>query len=222
MARKPSELTIRPTQQSDIPQIVELQRSVYPAPLVFAPDQIRNQIDVFPDGQMVAVLGDRVVGAVSSLVVLWDDYGLNHLWKEVTGAGYFHTHNLEGRTLYGAEVLVDPGSRRLGIGGRLYAARRQLCQKMNLKRIMAAGRLPGYHQAKNSMSPELYAMRVIWGDVYDPVLRFQLDQGFQYCGIIHGYLPEDLESDGNAALIVWLNPRYNQKRPTRLPRRKEA
>ncbi len=222
MARKSSDLVIRRTVESDIPQILGLQQRVYPAALVFSPDQIRNQVDVFPDGQMVASLGDTVVGAVSSLVVLWDDYGLNHVWKEVTGAGYFQTHNLDGRTLYGAEVLVDPESRRLGIGGRLYAARRQLCQRMNLKRIMAAGRLPGYHLAKNGMSPELYAMKVIWGDVYDPVLRFQLDQGFQYCGIIHGYLPEDVESDGNAALIVWLNPRYNAKLPTRLPKGKSA
>lgn len=220
MARKSSDLVIRRTAESDVPQIVALQRRVYPAPLVFSPEQIRNQIDAFPDGQMVATMGSEVVGAVSSLVILWDDFGLNHLWKEVTGSGYFQTHNLDGRTLYGAEVLVDPDARRLGIGGRLYAARRQLCQKMNLKRIMAAGRLPGYHQTRFSMSPELYAMKVIWGDLYDPVLRFQLDQGFHYCGIIHDYLPEDVESDGNAALIVWLNPRYNPKRPTRLPKRK--
>jgi hypothetical protein len=63
------------------------------------------------------------------------------------------------------------------------------------------------------MSPELYAQRVIWGDVADQSLRFQMAQGFQYCGIIRGYLPEDVESCGNAALIVWLNPLYSPTEP---------
>jgi len=58
---------------------------------------------------------------------------------------------------------------------------------------------------------------VIWGEFYDPVLRFQLDEGFDYCGILHGYIPKDDESVGNASLIVWLNPDYDPARPTQLP-----
>jgi hypothetical protein len=38
-------------------------------------------------------------------------------------------------------------------------------------------------------------------------------QGFQYCGIIRDYLPEDVESCGNAALMVWLNPLYSPAEP---------
>ena len=87
----------------------------------------------------------------------------------------------------------------------------------NLKRIIAGGRLPGYGKHAAHMSPEEYAKRVIWGDFYDPVLRFQLDEGFDYCGILHGYLPTDPESIGNAALIVWLNRYYDADQPTRLP-----
>ena len=56
-------------------------------------------------------------------------------------------------------------------------------------------------------------MKVIWGDLADPVLRFAMTQGFQYCGIIHDYRPEDVESAGHAALIVWLNPLYSPPRP---------
>jgi hypothetical protein len=63
------------------------------------------------------------------------------------------------------------------------------------------------------MSPELYAQRVIWGDIDDPMLRFQMAQGYHYCGILKDYLPADLESGGHAALIVWLNPMYAPPRP---------
>ena len=47
-------------------------------------------------------------------------------------------------------------------------------------------------------------------DLVDPVLSFQLREGFRYCGIMPGYLPEDNESCGNASLIVWINPDYDQ------------
>jgi hypothetical protein len=65
-------------------------------------------------------------------------------------------------------------------------------------------------------------MRVVWGDIPDPVLRFQLSQGFHYCGVIHNYLPEDAPSCGHAALIVWLNPRHAPPRPAALAHRAAA
>jgi hypothetical protein len=35
--------------------------------------------------------------------------------------------------------------------------------------------------------------------------------------VIGGYLPSDADSLGNAALIVWLNLRYNANKPTLAP-----
>ena len=39
--------------------------------------------------------------------------------------------------------------------------------------------------------------------VFDPVLSFQLREGFRYCGIMYGNIAEDAVFNGNAALIVW-------------------
>ena len=100
-----------------------------------------------------------------------------------------------------------------GVERALHQARRRLCRRRNLRRIIAAAPLPGYRAVQESMSPELYAMRVIWGDLTEPELRFEMSQGFQYCGIIHGYEPADVESCGHAALIVWLNPLHSPPRP---------
>ncbi|MCP5335594.1 MAG: hypothetical protein H7A08_07930 [Oceanospirillaceae bacterium] len=60
--------------------------------------------------------------------------------------------------------------------------------------------------------------KVVWGDINDPVLNFQLHEGFSYCGIIDGYIPEDKESGGNAAIIVWLNPDYDADKPSQFPK----
>jgi len=119
--------------------------------------------------------------------------------------------------IYGAEVFVDPSLRRAAIGKRLYQGRRQVCRALNLRRIMACGRMANYHRHASQMTPQLYAMRVIWGDLKDPVMLFQLREGFQYCGVIEGYLPSDTESCGNATIIVWLNERYKPERSTTIP-----
>lgn len=202
-----SPVVVRPSRPEDSAAVRELQRIAYPSISPWTAEQIDAQRERFPEGQMVAELDGRVVGASSSLIVQWDDYAADHTWKGITGDGTFSTFDPVGRTLYAAEVVVSRSRRGAGIGRELYRARDRLCERLGLRRIIAAGRLPGYHKVKETMSPELYAMRVVWGDIADPVLGFQLSQGFHYCGIIHNYLPEDRESCGHAALIVRLNRR---------------
>ncbi len=207
-------LQIRHLQLNDIDSAIELQKTVYRYVPPFTPEQFKKLLSYFPSGQFVAEVNGEFAGMAISLQIMWDDYSLHHTWESVTGNGEFDTHDQNGLTLYGAEVCVSPEHRGQGVGHALYEARKQLCCSMNLKRIIAGGRLPGYHNHATRMSPDEYAKRVIWGDLYDEVLRFQLREGFDYCGILHGYLPTDVESIGNAALIVWLNRDYDPKLPT--------
>lgn len=210
-------LLVRHTRIEDIPPLIALQGRTYPSIQPWTEARFRHQLEVFPQGQIVAQLDDRIVGCASSLVVLWDDWAEAHTWKEITASGTFDSHNPDGRTLYGAEVFVDGRVRGKGIGHALYEGRRKLCRAMNLKRIIACGRLPGYRARAADMPVDLYARKVLWGDLDDPVLDFQIREGFSFCGVIEGYLPEDVESCGNASLIVWLNPDYDPKKPTRIP-----
>jgi hypothetical protein len=83
---------------------------------------------------------------------------------------------------------------------------------------MACGRMPNYHLVAKTMPPEEYAARVIWGDLKDPVLLFQLREGFHWCGVVRNYLPQDKESCGHATIIVWLNDRFRDDRPTAIPK----
>lgn len=211
------QVKVRNLMVQDVDAAIELQRRVYPAIPAFSRSQYESLLRHFPQGQLVAELEGKIVGLALSLVVTWNDYSLHHTWDSVTHLGFFDTHDMSGHTLYGAEVCVDPEIRQHGIGHALYEARRRLCKTMNLKRIIAGGRLPGYCKHADRMPPEEYAKRVIWGDLYDPVLRFQLHEGFNYCGILKGYLPSDPESLGNAALIVWLNPDFDPDSPAVLP-----
>jgi GNAT superfamily N-acetyltransferase len=210
-------VTVRHTRAEDVPRLIELQRRTYSTIPAWSQEKFASQLALFPQGQVVAELDGRIVGAASSLVVLWDEWPVEHSWQEITGAGTFWTHDPHGRTLYGAEVFVDRALRGVGVGRELYRARRRICRAMNLKRIIACGRLPGYAAHADAMDVDLYCKKVLWGDLSDPVLNFQLREGFRFCGVVPGYLPEDAESCGFASLIVWLNPRFDSRRPTHLP-----
>lgn len=178
--------TIRHLTPADMDAARELQRRVCQSKPAFTKQQFIKLLDTFPHGQFAAEVDGRLVGIAISPVILWDDHSLHHTWTSVTNKGHFDTHDMGGRTLYGAEACVDPDTRGQGVGHGLYEARRRLCRAMNLKRIIAGGRLPGYREHAAHMAPEEYAKRVFWGDFCDPVLRFQLDEGFDYCGILHG------------------------------------
>jgi GNAT superfamily N-acetyltransferase len=199
---------VRTARLEDYAAIRALQRRALPflEPLALRP--MENRLRAFPEGQLIAVAAGEIVGAAFSLVVQWDDYGVAHTWQSITGDGYFTTHDTRGRTLYGADVAIDSPQRGPGIARALFQARRRLCRRLNLRRIIATARLPGYAPLRDTMTPELYAMRVIWGDIADSAMRFQMAQGYQYCGVLHGYQPEDTDSAGCAALLAWLNPMY--------------
>jgi GNAT superfamily N-acetyltransferase len=207
-------IRVRETRLEDFAEIRALQRVAAPFAPAWTLKQLESQRHAFPEGQLVAVCEGHVVGVASSLVVHWDDYDARTTWRGITADGYFTTHDMKGHTLYGADLVVDSSRRGFGVGRALFQARRRLCRRLNLKRIIATARLPGYLATCDTMSPEQYAMRVVWGDINDTAMRFLMAQRFQYCGILRDYLPDDADSCGHAALLAWLNPLYSPGGPT--------
>ena len=189
--------------------MIELCGRVYPDSPPWTEAQLASHLRVFPEGQLVAVEkpSGRVVGMSSSLVVRWDDYAFDADWREWTDRGFFTNHDpRSGRTLYGAEVMVDPAVQRRGLGKRLYRARRELVRRLGLRRIRAGARLSGYHRHAAELSPGEYVRRVVSGQLRDPALTFQLREGFRVLAVVRSYLAHDPASLGHAALIEWLNP----------------
>ncbi|MNS24234.1 Acetyltransferase (GNAT) family protein [compost metagenome] len=193
----------------DIPAVIALQQRVFPGMPPWAAAQLESHLAVFPAGQLVAEAADgRLVGSASALVVLWADFDALAGWKELTGNGYFTTHNPDGFTLYGADIGVDPAARGMGVGARLYQARKAVVRQLGLKRMITGGRLPGYGAVSASMTPERYVEEVVAGRRRDPVLSFQLAHGFVVKGVIPGYLGFDEASGGYATLLEWCDPAY--------------
>ena len=205
MEDKPA-ITIRSMTLKDLPGVIELQHRAFPTMNVWTLEELTSHLTIFPEGQFVAVdASGRIVGSASSLIIDWDDYAESAHWSTITGQGTFSTHNPHGKTLYGADMCVDPAARRKGIGSLLYNVRKQIVRDRSLKRMLTGGRIPGYAQVSEEMSPKQYVTAVIQGRRKDPTLSFQLDNGFVVLDIIPEYL-NDKESHGFATLLEWLNP----------------
>lgn len=171
-------------------------------------EQLTTHLNVFPEGQLVAVdEAGKILGSASSLIIDWDDYAESANWELITGNGTFQTHNPPGKTLYGADMLIDSEHRHKGIGTHFYELRKKMIKERGLKRMLTGGRIPGYAQVAHEMSPKEYVNEVIRGKRKDPTLSFQLKNGFIILDIVADYL-KDSESHGYATLLEWLNPEY--------------
>ncbi len=115
-------------------------------------------------------------------------------------------HNPRGDSLYGADISTHPKYRHEGIGSMLYDTRKDLVVRLNLRRMITGGRLFNYCEYADRMSPLEYANKVIRGELSDPVLSFELANGFRFIKILPNYL-EDVRSLSYASFIEWLNVR---------------
>ncbi len=203
-------ILLRHARADDVPKLIALNKICFPMMaeenVVWRKGQLLNHLRVFADGQIVAEHQGEVVGAVASLIV---DLGTNpyrpHTYAGITDGGYFHNHDPTGDTLYGADVYVHPKMRGTGIGHQLYEARRVLCKRLNLRRIVAGGRIDGFRENGQGLSAEQYVKKVENGETKDLVLSFQLREGFVVRGLLSSYIT-DPNSRNFATFIEWKNP----------------
>ncbi|MBF4695554.1 bifunctional GNAT family N-acetyltransferase/carbon-nitrogen hydrolase family protein [Fusibacter ferrireducens] len=201
-------VTVRTIQRKDFEAIINLQKLCFPNMDPWTIPELESHLNIFPEGQICVELEDTIIGSSSSLIINFDEYNDQHSWAEITDNGYITNHNPEGHNLYGIEVMVHPDYRNMKIGKRLYQARQELAEKLNLKSIIIGGRIPGYAQYADKMTPREYVKEVISLNLYDPILTFQLSSGFVLKRIIKKYLPDDRASLQYATLMEWNNIEY--------------
>ncbi|MCF7863873.1 MAG: bifunctional GNAT family N-acetyltransferase/carbon-nitrogen hydrolase family protein [Kiritimatiellales bacterium] len=208
------QLNVRNATAADAVAIAELSSRVYASTGMegYHPGAVLGQINNFPDGQFVVTVGDQIVGYCATFIVLEEQAMKPHTWLEITGDGYASRHNPDGDWLYGMEVCVDSDYRGYRLGQRLYNERKKLCESWELKGIVFGGRLPSLSKRLAKYGTvENYIAQVKAKKARDPVLSFQLHNGFEIRGVIPNYLPTDHQSLGQAILLVWRNPKVAQE-----------
>ncbi len=206
-------IILRNLRMQDYPRLVEVMNKAY-ASLGSKPwqkDQIKTLLKKFPAGQLCIELNGELVACALSLIVDYDSHGDQHTYTQITDDYKFNTHDPEGDVLYGIDIFVDPACRGMRLGRRLYDARKELCENLNLRAIIAGGRIPGYVEHADKLSPKEYIEKVKNREIFDPIFTFQLANDFHVRKFIKNYLDFDRESVGFATLIEWNNIYYEAR-----------
>lgn len=175
---------------------------------------IKKLIRIFPEGQLCVKVNNKVAAVALAIVVDYSKFGDNHTYEDITGKYTFNTHNPKGDVLYGIEVFVKPEFRDMRLARRLYGARKEICEQLNLRAIMAGGRIPNYEKYSEELTPRQYIEKVKLKEIYDPALSFQLSNDFHVKKVLKHYLESDNQSKEYATLLEWNNIYYQEKKPT--------
>lgn len=217
ITKSTSRVMTRNATAADIAEITELSARAYKSDGIqgYGHDEIMGQLNHFPQGQFVVTVAGEVVGYCATFRIAGEIALKPHTWAEITGNGFASRHQPDGEWLYGMDVFVDPDLHGYRIGQRLYNERKKLCQSLGLKGIVFAGRLPTLSKRmKKFGSAEAYVDQVVAKNQRDPVLSFQLRNGFEVIGVIKNYIPGDLPSLGHGIHLTWKNPKVEQDNNT--------
>lgn len=199
------EITINNTKPEHFDQCEVLQRICYPTldpKYHLRSPHLESHLQLFPEGQHVALAKGLVVGMGASLRITIDFNHADHKFDDIITGGYFTMHDPEGIWLYGADLCVHPTYRRHGIASRIYTARKELVRRLGLKGMFAGAMIPGYRDYRASLTVEEYVDQVVRGQIADPTLTMQLHNGFVVHRVLHDYI-HDEELGDDVVLIVW-------------------
>lgn len=171
-------------------------------------EELKELLTIFPEGQFCVEVDGKVVASALSIIVNTKKTNLHSDYDSITSNGKFLKHDSDGDVMYGIEVFVHPNYRKLRLGRRLYDVRKELCEEMNLRSIVAGGRIPNYHNYSKELSPRQYIEKVKSKEIFDPTLAFQLSNDFNVKKILKNYLKDDKESMEYATLLEWNNIYY--------------
>jgi predicted amidohydrolase/GNAT superfamily N-acetyltransferase len=202
-------LNLRNLTTDDYPQLKTLMDAIYhDIGGAWSQSTIDKLVGKFPDGQIIIEDDERIVGMALTARVDYDAFSNPHKYDDLIGHREGILDADDGDALYGLDVLIDPAYRGYRLGRRLYEARKELCRSLNLRAILAGGRIPNYHLHADEMSPSEYLDAVGRKEIHDPILSFQLANDFLVKRLLHKYLPEDEKSRGYATLLEWNNILY--------------
>jgi hypothetical protein len=175
-------------------------------------EQLASRISIFPQGNIIAVLGDTIVAYVAFEYV--DDI-INHpnfTWAEITGNGMIaSSHRPEGEYLYGINLSVHHSMRGRHLSLDLFLHVWANIILNNKRGTFLGSRIP-YFRSYKKRNPEASAEEYVKlkrnGHAYDPELRLYEKDGLKPVKILPGYFPDPPSLD-YGVLVYRNNPFYN-------------
>lgn len=171
-------------------------------------ENITNRIMTFPLGNVVAIIGGKITGFVSTVIINEQKAENYKSWYQYTDNGNIvNSFDPDGKLLFGASLTVDTDTRNEGVGSRLLIEIARMSISNRLKAGILGGRLPLYH-TKPELSVEQYAeLKDARGRIFDPELRLYKRMGLKVVKFQKDYF-NDPDSLDYGVILRWENPFY--------------
>ncbi len=168
----------------------------------YGEEDLEEMAEVFPEGTIIALDGDRPVGMGTGIFVNLDFDNLPLTENELLEIDGQSAHDPQGDFYYGSDFCVHPDYRGQRIGRGIYDRRKAVVVKHSKVGFAAAAVLPGYEKFKHNTDVHAYLDLVKAGEVFDPTLSMQMRNGFKIIRPIKDFFTYP-RSDNWAALILW-------------------
>lgn len=182
-------------------------------------EEMNTLSSLFSAGQIVAMHGGLMVGAVISRVVPYGPYAKAHTQAQILDLTSYVSDAREGNALYGLDIFVHPTYRHLKVGHHLYNLLIEEFTTHNFTHFLGASRVPCYHEYAATMSLGEYVEKVELHKIKDKALSFHLFNGMKVLDVMHDFNPGDEASVGCGVAMGWPNPFYDPSFPV-YPERK--
>ncbi|MBC8047157.1 MAG: GNAT family N-acetyltransferase [Fimbriimonadaceae bacterium] len=160
-----------------------------------------KHLEIFPDGQLVALHEDKVIGATTTMCYNFDlNNPVHHTFSETVAGGWLTNHDPNGEWLYGIDVSVHPDYRGQGIAKTFYRLRNEIAKELGCKGQFTVGMLNGYYKYKDALTIDEYYLKVKNHEIFDPTVSVQEKIGFEIKGLMKNYLNDP--TCGNAGAII--------------------
>jgi GNAT superfamily N-acetyltransferase len=164
-------------------------------------------VEKFPEGTVIALDGNRVVGMGTGIFVDVDPGLLPSTEAELLDDENGSLHNMDGTHYFGGALAVHPEYRNQGIARQIYNRRKNLVIRYQKQGFYAASFLAGYENYKHELGIQEYVDKVVATELFDSSLSVQLRNGFSVVKILHRFFTSP-RSDDWSALIYWGNPSW--------------
>lgn len=191
-------ISIRGLDLGDLPAMMECERAAWPVDVQATEAQLRERLELFPEGCFGAWKGSRLIGMTTCQLVRYHPSEGLVSWSDLCADGSIRrTHQPAGNCVHFISTGVRPEGRGQGVGTALNRARIELGRIKGAEFAVADTRLPGmatFLAAAPTRTAECYLDAVLEGRVEEPVVRMYRSLGFEPLGLIGSCMKSDLES----------------------------
>jgi len=175
-------------------------------------EMIKSRIEVFPEGNIVAVINGEIISYLSVELIHYDISNPAVIsWDEITNSGTIKgIHTYDGEIIFGIADTVSPRFRNFGIGASMVLSGWRIGVNFNVIGCVLGSRIPLYHKYSSKYSVEEYIqLKREDGKYLDPGLRLYQADGFKPIKVVPNYI-NDPESENHGVLVYQANPFYNR------------